>query len=83
MRRIQIEVPEDRAQELEQLKSELRIATLKDLINNALAILEWAVEERRAGHSVASIDRMSDRYYELILPALMAVKPRPRAHGAS
>jgi hypothetical protein len=43
MRRIQIEVPEDRAQELEQLKLELRIATLKDLINNALAILEWAV----------------------------------------
>ena len=76
MKRLQFEVPEDRAEELERLKVDLRVATLKELINNALTLLEWAVEERKAGHTVASIDRAADRYYELLMPALMAVKPK-------
>jgi hypothetical protein len=32
---------------------------------------------------VASVDRDADRYYELVLPALMAVKTKPKAHRAT
>lgn len=75
MVRIQFELPEEKVKELEELMRVAGITTRKDLFNNALTLLEWAVQERKAGRSIASVDEHNKRYKELVMPALMAVAP--------
>ena len=77
--RWQIEMAPDQEAELKQLMAECRIRTKKDLINNALTIFLWAVEQRRAGRVVASLDESNMRYKELQMPTLNAVKQRSAA----
>lgn len=81
MRRFQFELESDRAKELDDLKAKLRVGTMKDLINNALALLEWAVEEQEAGRGIASIDKQNDRYYELLMPVLRNIRATARAEA--
>lgn len=76
MVRIQFELPEEKVKELEALMQEARISTRKDLFNNALTLFEWAIEERRAGRSIASVDEQNKKYKELVMPALAAVAPK-------
>lgn len=76
--RIQFEFPEDKLEELEQLMLETDLRTRKDLFNNALTLFQWAVEERRRGRIIASIDEDDLRYKELVLPALSAVRQTPK-----
>jgi hypothetical protein len=70
MTRIQLELPAERLQELEQLMQQTDLDTKKDLLNSALTLFEWAVKERQAGRTLASIDEQTQRYREIVLPAL-------------
>ena len=76
--RLQIELPEERVRELEALMKECDIATKKDLFNNALTLLEWAVRESEKGRIVASVDEENQRYRELQMPAFSAVSARAK-----
>jgi metal-responsive CopG/Arc/MetJ family transcriptional regulator len=71
--RIQFELPEDKVRELEALMREAGITTRKDLFNNALTLLEWAIREKRAGHAIVSLDEGNKRFKELVMPILAAV----------
>jgi len=71
--RVQFELPNDKVRQLEGLTEETNIRTKKELINNALTLLEWAVKEKRLGHEIASIDEKENVYKELIMPALSNV----------
>ncbi|ETX08553.1 MAG: hypothetical protein ETSY2_04705 [Candidatus Entotheonella gemina] len=73
MTRIQFELPEDKITELEKLMSESGIKTKKELFNNALTLLEWAIKEKKAGRTIASIDETSNSYKEIMMPVLSAV----------
>jgi hypothetical protein len=46
--------------------------TKKDFFNNALTLFKWAIEERRAGRQIASLD--GELYRELRMPALDSVE---------
>lgn len=46
---------------------------MKDLVNNAFTILEWAVEETRAGNEIAAINRQQEVYRVLVTPILQRV----------
>jgi hypothetical protein len=70
IQRIQIELPEDRVRELETLMEQTGTNTKKDLLNNALTLFEWAVNERRAGRIIASVDEHEKRYKEVVMPTL-------------
>jgi hypothetical protein len=70
MPRIQFELSDDKVRELEELMKESGIRTKKDLFNNALTLLEWAIDEKRAGRTIASIDEKEKRYKELVMPVL-------------
>jgi hypothetical protein len=70
MMRIQLELPEERVRELEQLMSQTGTSTKKDLLNDALTLFEWAVRERQAGRSIASVDEQNQRYKEVVMPSL-------------
>lgn len=72
--RFQLEIPESRLKELEALMAETGISTKKELMNNALTLLEWAIEEKKAGYSIASVDSKKEKYRELVMPMLERVK---------
>jgi hypothetical protein len=73
--KIQLELPESRVTELEELMSRANITTRKDLFNTALTLLDWAVREKAAGRSIASVDERQRKYRELDMPFLSAVTP--------
>jgi hypothetical protein len=75
MAKIQFELPDEKLAELEALQKESRLETRKDLFNTALTLFEWAVDEVKAGRSIASVDEENKRYREIVMPALRAVAP--------
>ncbi len=81
MQRIQLELPEEQVAALDHLSEELGIRTRKELFNNALTLLEWAVQERKAGRFIASVDEDQTRLREILLPVLQAVKPERELTG--
>jgi hypothetical protein len=70
MVRIQLELPEDRVAELDELAARLNLRTRKDLLNTALTLLEWAAGEKSAGHKIASVDPDKQVLRELVMPGL-------------
>ena len=73
MTRIQFELPEDKVRELERLMAASGIKTKKEFFNNALTLLEWAIKEKKAGRTIASIDETAHSYKEIVMPVLSAV----------
>jgi hypothetical protein len=82
MVRIQFELPEEKARELEALMKETGVATKKDFINNALTLLEWVIQEKKKGRSIASVDEENQRYRELVMPLLEMISG-PTKHAPS
>src|ERR1700676_1241598 len=75
MTRIQLDVSDEKVAELEKLMSTVGLKTKKELLNNALTLLEWAVKERAAGRIIASVDEHGDKYKEILMPVLQNVPP--------
>ena len=70
MTRIQLELREERLQELEELMRQTGTNTKKDLLNDALTLFEWAVNERKSNRTIASVDEGRQRYKEVVMPSL-------------
>lgn len=70
MIRIQFELPEAKVEELDLLASEGGVRTRRELFNNALTLLEWAIKQRRNGRTIASVDEEAGSYRELHMPIL-------------
>jgi metal-responsive CopG/Arc/MetJ family transcriptional regulator len=77
--RIQLELPEDRVRELDELMDQTGLSTRKDLLNQALTLFKWALRERQAGRMIASVDEAQNRYKELSMPALETGAARSHA----
>jgi hypothetical protein len=75
MNRIQIEFSDERISQIEKLMEKCGIRTKKDLINNALTLLEWAARERESRRIIASIDESEDKYKEVLLPIFSNITP--------
>jgi hypothetical protein len=76
--RLQIELSEDMIQELDRMVMETDLSTRKDLFNNAMSLLRWALEEVNAGRSIASVDEENKRYKELAMPIFDTLRRRQR-----
>ena len=74
MPRLQIDMPDHRIKALEQLMEDCGLATKKDVVNNALTLFQWAVDEKKRGNAIASLDQQKEVYRELQMPALNAVR---------
>jgi hypothetical protein len=70
MRRLQIDLNENDVQILEWLEKMTGSRTHKDLFDNSLTLLQWAVEQKVQQRTVASLDPGSKSYRELHMPAL-------------
>lgn len=84
MKRIQLEVREERLQELKALMEQADLSTQKDLINDALTLFEWAITERRSGRAIGSMDEANQKYREVMMPSLerAASKKNGKTHPA-
>ena len=79
--RVQLDLPADQVRELEELMERAKISTKKDLINNALTLLEWAINEKSEGRTIASINEKNMSYKELVMPVLSAVAPKAQSES--
>ena len=68
--RVQIEFDDKAMSQIEDLKLATGLKTYKDLFNNSIALLAWAVLQRRQGRIVASINEEKEEFKELQMPAL-------------
>ena len=68
--RIQIEVDEAGSRILEEIKQKTGLSTYKEIFNNSVTLLEWAVKQRVQGRAIASLDERSKNYIELQMPTL-------------
>ena len=73
--RIQLELPEAKIEELKVLMHQAGMDTYKELFNNALTLFEWAIDQTKAGRSLASVDEENDKYRVLVMPVLERVRP--------
>jgi hypothetical protein len=70
VKRIQYEVTEQQLEKLKSLMGESGVKTQRDLINHALSLLRWAMDEIKSGHTIASMDKEHKTYKEIVLPFL-------------
>jgi hypothetical protein len=68
--RVEAEIPDEQHRRLEALMEEAGIKTMKDLLNNALTLLEWSLKETRSGRIIASVDESNRQYKQLGMPIL-------------
>lgn len=71
--RFQFDMEKSKAEELEKIVQETGVGTKKELFNNALTLLKWAIKQRSLGRTICSIDS-SNKLIELEMPILDAVK---------
>jgi len=76
--RLQIELSPEMLHQLEDLMRTTGLATKKELVNNALTLLTWAVREVEGGSLIVSLDEKERRYKEFLLPALTHAASRRR-----
>jgi hypothetical protein len=77
--RLQIEVTEDQDRHIQSLMEQTGLATKKDLFNNALTLLSWAIEEVANGNTIASVNEEENRYRVLQMPILTHVARHMKA----
>ena len=85
--RMNFEMPEDRVNELKALQAETGSDSMKELFNNALTMLEWAIKEVKRGNDIAAVNEAENVQRVFVTPLLerVAKKYRPElalANGA-
>jgi hypothetical protein len=69
----------ERLMELDRLMAFCHLKTRKALFDNAIMLLEWAVQEVRAGNEIASYNRSSDHVEAVRFPVLDNAARRAKA----
>ena len=75
-RRIQFEVSEDEAKNIEALIEECGMRTKKELLTNALTLLKWSIEEVASRRIIVSMDKQNTEHKELVMPWMSNVKKK-------
>lgn len=68
--RFQVDLCSTQMINLDHLMHTCGVSTKKDLFNNALTILEWAVERIHVGDKIVSLNVDKGHYVELQMPVL-------------
>lgn len=71
---VQLTINNTLYKEFQKLRIDTGLSTDAEVLNNALAIFDWAVKERKRGRSIASVDEINMKFKELWTPALEYVK---------
>lgn len=83
--RIQLVVTDAQHAMIEALREQIGATTIKEVFNNALTLLNWAVRQRAEGSAICAINEEKNVHKELQLPALESLAsgdPVVLDHGA-
>jgi len=69
--------------EIEKLMLDTDTSTKKDLINNAITLLKWAVRQRQQGRVLCSYSESGGILRELEMPILQRVAPEGGQEGVN
>ncbi len=75
---IEFETSPEKFAALEKLREDAQVPTKKELFNNALTLLEWAIKEREAGNNIVSLDEHTGDRRVLRMPILETAANKPR-----
>lgn len=67
--RFQVEIPQEMLEEMEDLQQLCGMTSKKELLNNALEMFKWGVEQRQQGYVIKSVDASGDST-QLQMPSL-------------
>jgi len=71
---IVVEIDETRIGVLERIRENAGLHSYRDVFNNSLTLLDWAIRQRAAGRIVATLDETNHSYKELAMGALKHVR---------
>jgi hypothetical protein len=71
--RLNFEFSEEQINDLKAFQQKTGTASMKDLFNSAMSILEWTVDETIKGNEIASINEDDKNYRVLVTPILQRV----------
>lgn len=66
--RVQVQIRPDHVRRIRQFMDQAGIETYKELFNDALTLLQWSIEEAKAGRRIVSLD--GDRETRFMMPVL-------------
>lgn len=72
----------------EEILVEIKQATQKEdmsyreLFDNAIALLYWAVQQLQQGRTIASLDENEKNYKQVTMPLFDRIKVKPKAYAA-
>ncbi len=72
--RLNLEISNAHMDALKALQKRTGAGSMKDLVNHALTMLEWAVDETAKGNEIAAVNEKKEVYRVLITPLLQHVK---------
>ena len=81
MKRIQFEMSEKKASELERLMMDTDSPTKRELFNHSLTLLEWVINEVKNGRVIGAIDEGKDSYKELVMPFFSELRAEPHSNS--
>lgn len=81
--RLNFDFSAERVDELKQLLEESGGGTMKDLINNALTLLEWSISETKKGNEIAAVNEKNQTFRVLVTPLLQRVKRLGADHSGN
>lgn len=76
--RLNFEFSEDRINDLKDLQAETSSDSMKELFNNALTMLEWAIKEVKSGNEIAAVSDDQKVYRVFVTPLLERVAKKYR-----
>lgn len=80
--RIQFDLNESKLKEIEALIIAGGLDSRKELFNNALTLLSWAVREAKKGRTITSLDESGQTYTRLLFP-MLETAARKGAHESA
>ena len=79
--RLQMDVAASKDREIREIMDLIEARTKAELLNNALALFQWAVAEKAKGRSIASVDEEAGSVRELLMPSLETVRRKYESKG--
>jgi len=74
--RMTYEVPDDKIEHIGEMLKYTDNKSTQELMENAMALVEWAVEQAKSGREVVAINGNSGQYTTLQLPILEKASKR-------
>lgn len=78
MARMQIRMSDEKFKHIQELMQEIGIENQKELINEALTLYEWAVNQKKIGRIITSMNEKEKTFKEVETPILSKVKPKKK-----